>query len=91
MSDNKDITELEHKLLKLVDNAINKGLDFDPWVFIADLRQIMPPTCGHEQRKFLDEVEKLEYDSTFGLLYKNYPVLDIGCFAADISKVVKGE
>lgn len=50
------------------------------------------PTCGEEQRKFLDEVEKMEYmgnglvkDSTY------YLAVIEDQFEADLSKVIKGE
>ena len=63
-----ELTKFEHKLLRLVNNAINKGLDFDPWVFITDLRKIMPPTCTLNERKFLDKIKKDgEYDDDFGI------------------------
>jgi|JI10StandDraft_1071094.scaffolds.fasta_scaffold1643484_1 hypothetical protein len=50
------------------------------------------PTCGQEQRLFLDEVEKMEYmgnglvkDSTY------YLAVIEDQFEADLSKVIKGE
>jgi len=43
------------------------------------------PTCGKEQRKFLDEVEKLVFSSndTFAILEKR--------FNSDLEKVTQGE
>ena len=43
------------------------------------------PTCGVEQRKFLDEVERLVYssDDRFFILQK--------LFKADLQKVIQGE
>jgi len=56
------------------------------------------PTCGKEQRKFLDEIEKLEYDETFEtpVLHKKelitQPII-FGCEfkKIDLQKVIKGE
>jgi hypothetical protein len=61
MSVNKDITEFEEKVLRLVIDNIDHGefyFDFTDEKFIADLRQIMPPTCTETERKFLDRVRE---------------------------------
>ena len=49
------------------------------------------PTCGVEQRKFLDEVEKLEYHRVHGLMYKECVAVDSNVFSAVLQKVVRGE
>jgi hypothetical protein len=56
MSHNKDITELENKLI-----AAAEKFWLDPnymqYDFVDDLRKIMPPVCTLNDRKFLDEVK----------------------------------
>ena len=63
MSDNKDITKLEQKIL----NAIRNARDYEDFYenqFIDELRQIMPHTCSETERKFLDRVrENFKYDA----------------------------
>lgn len=54
------------------------------------------PTCGQEQRKFLDEVEKygvFEYNIRHGCNQIYIRESEISCddFTADLSKVIKGE
>jgi hypothetical protein len=92
------ITEFEHKLLRLVDNAIDKGLDFDPWVFITDLRKIMPPTCTLIERKFLDEVrEKGEYEQNgsfyfYGKINMGYDgYINQAGFNANLKDLIEGD
>ncbi len=52
------------------------------------------PTCGVEQRKFLDEIEKgaLAEDSFGkGIYIKEYSFMYQEDFSANLSKVIKGE
>jgi hypothetical protein len=52
------------------------------------------PTCGVEQRKFLDEVEKGRHNPSgveTGLHIGRYTVIWPGDTTADLSKVIKGE
>ena len=55
------------------------------------------PTCGVEQRKFLDEVEKLKYEVVLGCdglakeLGDDQPIIYGSDFSANLSKVIKGE
>ncbi len=51
----------------------------EPFVFWLASR----PTCGVEQRKFLDEVEKFDLNIQ--------GIIMCGDFKADIKKVIKGE
>jgi hypothetical protein len=55
MEDNK-LTEFEKKLYAIAHRTILIGSKDD---FIADLRQIMPPTCTPNERKFLDRVREI--------------------------------
>jgi len=48
------------------------------------------PTCGLEQRRFLDEVEKLEFQND-KLYSSNFCVLHGLDFSASLGKVIKGE
>ncbi len=95
------------KLTKLIEQYEREN----PWKFAKNTAFLFPkwndefvlwlasrPTCGVEQRKFLDEVEKLEYDETFGteVLRKKelttQPII-FGCEfpRIDLQKVIKGE
>lgn len=49
------------------------------------------PTCGKEQRKFLDEVEKLNIKE--GIVFDDdaSSILYASDFEADLQKVIKGE
>lgn len=62
------------------------------------------PTCGKEQRKFLDEIEKgslhkSDYDSEIQKIYPNWKKIDVGehteiwseDFESDLQKVINGE
>jgi len=56
------------------------------------------PTCGKEQRKFLDEVEKTGILGSVGGIiiksksdYKDLIVIEQSEFNADLSKVIKGK
>ncbi|ATN94987.1 hypothetical protein [Leptospira phage LE3] len=50
------------------------------------------PTCGKEQRKFLDEVEKLEYQQGLGYKYENeYVFLSKNFKQINLQKVIQGE
>ncbi len=56
------------------------------------------PTCGEEQRKFLDELEKLqkthkEKDTLYRLAGHDYGASQLwqGHFSANILKVIRGE
>jgi hypothetical protein len=62
---------------------------FDYNLFEESLRKIMPPTCGVEQRKFLDELGKMYMDKHM-ILHKGATLIDQGDFGADLLKVVKG-
>ena len=52
-------------------------------------------TCGQEQRKFLDEIEKLRISNPYGDLIVNdeleVTVIQQKRFESDLSKVIKGE
>ena len=50
------LTEFEERIRMIYENCVayNKGAIG----FIADLRQIMPPTCTPNERKFLDEISE---------------------------------
>jgi hypothetical protein len=54
-----ELTEFEKKAMEIYYGSL--FMEKSPQEFIEDLRKIMPPVCGVEQRKFLDEIEKLEY------------------------------
>ena len=92
-----ELTKFEHKLLRLVNNAINKGLDFDPWVFITDLRKIMPPTCTLNERKVLDEIRdkaKLISANVYVIYrepHKIGSVIFAKDFDANLSELVEGK
>lgn len=52
--------------------------------------------CGEEQRKFLDEVEKLNYEVLVGYgvakqLGDDEPIIYESDFIADLAKVIRGE
>ena len=55
------------------------------------------PTCGVEQRLFLDEIEKLKYEVVLGCdglakeLGDDQPIIYGSDFSANLSKVIKGE
>lgn len=58
MEDNK-LTEFEAKMIHIVMyNKYGHGSNFNTEGFISDLRQIMPPTCTPNERKFLDEIKE---------------------------------
>jgi hypothetical protein len=90
MSDNKDITETQNefelKVLHFISKHTDTGGCFYHSDFLADLRQIMPPTCGVEQRKFLDEVEQLK-----ALTNEEVSLVSFDDFNADLDKVFEGE
>lgn len=55
------------------------------------------PTCGKEQRLFLDEVEKLKYEVVLGCdglakeLGDDQPIIYGSDFTVNLQKVIKGE
>ena len=55
------------------------------------------PTCGVEQRKFLDEVEKLKYEVVLGCdglakeLGDDQPIIYGSDFTVNLQKVIKGK
>lgn len=58
MEDNK-LTEFEEKIWGVVVNTItDRFIVKNKTAFITDLRQIMPPTCTKNERKFLDEIRE---------------------------------
>ena len=65
MGDNKDITEFEEKLLEAVRKAKFLGEAFSAKPFLEYVRQIMPPTCTTNERKFLDRVREIGKWETF--------------------------
>lgn len=70
--------------------------DQDDWSYGFVLWLACRPTCGKEQRLFLDEVEKFSYDSGDKIIYKTEHFGDISIifqddFTADLQKVIKGE
>lgn len=58
------------------------------------------PTCGKEQRKFLDEVEKLKYEVVLGCdglakelgkVFDDQPIIYGSDFTVNLQKVIKGK
>jgi hypothetical protein len=93
------LTEFEENVLKFV-KKYKEMKSYYQIDFIYDLRKIMPPTCGKEQRKFLNEVESNgKIDSEGYLVFPSYEPyydspgtqLDQSDFESDLSKVIKGE
>jgi hypothetical protein len=97
------LTEFEENVLKFV-KKYKEMKSYYQIDFIYDLRKIMPPTCGKEQRKFLDEVEeigKLDNDGDIFELFdgesmtlnfeKNFSTIFQKNFMVNFSKVIKGE
>lgn len=91
----ENLTEFENKLLQLL-----YPIKEETWFknFISDFRRIMPPTCGEEQRKFLDELAikyelKTEIvDNTSFVYLANAPsIIYQYDFKADLQKVMTGE
>lgn len=58
------LTEFEEKIWGVVVNTItDRFIVKNKTAFITDLRQIMPPTCSANERKFLDEIrDNFVYD-----------------------------
>lgn len=99
--ENNKLTEFEIGLLNRIKKVTGYGMSDS---FIADLRQIMPPTCGKEQRKFLNFIEKTSiedeifwiaigwsdnHDNGGMLIGANFSNSDIP--DVDLHKVIKGE
>jgi hypothetical protein len=93
------LTEFEEKVLDIL-YGYEKTPELNFISFIEQLRKIMPPTCGKEQRKFLNEVESNgKIDSEGYLVFPSYEPyydspgtqLDQSDFESDLSKVIKGE
>lgn len=60
MEDNK-LTEFEEKIVAIYKECL--FAEHFPETFLRRLRQIMPPTCTKNERKFLDWIrEKLRYE-----------------------------
>jgi hypothetical protein len=97
------LTEFEEKVLDIL-YGYEKNPELNFISFIEQLRKIMPPTCGKEQRKFLDEVEeigKLDNDGDIFELFdgesmtlnfeKKFASIFQKNFMVNFSKVIKGE
>jgi hypothetical protein len=98
-----ELTEFEERAI----NACRRYRMDDDYAmedFVEDIRKIMPPTCGKEQRKFLDEVEeigKLDNDGDIFELFdgesmtlnfeKKFASIFQKNFMVNFSKVIKGE
>jgi len=97
------LTEFEEKVLDIL-YGYEKTPELNFISFIEKLRKIMPPTCGKEQRKFLNEIEKSDIDNeimwdTFVMsdgkgnstkvIGANFANVDIP--NVDLYKVIKGE
>jgi hypothetical protein len=81
-----ELTDFEKKLDELVKSySYCSGEHQFPnhYSYYEDLRKIMPPTCGVEQRKLLDEIEEISQEE-IGL----FDLFDI---EVDWMKVFKGE
>jgi hypothetical protein len=80
-----ELTEFEERAI----NACRRYRMDDDYAmedFVEDIRKIMPPTCGVEQRKFLDEVEQLK-----ALTNEEVSFVSFDDFGADLDKVFNGE
>jgi hypothetical protein len=60
-----DKEKFELDVLRLISKHTDTGGCFYHSDFLADLRQIMPPICTPNERKFLDEIEKGWYKIHF--------------------------
>jgi hypothetical protein len=101
-----------NELTKLIEEAFNDTVSADPHTgnlcgktdFLNAVNEILAsrPTCGQEQRKFLDEVEKkyiYEPSTRFGdpamIRHKNLdydrPIFYQDDWNADLEKVIRGE
>jgi hypothetical protein len=98
------ITEFEKELIHMIDDYVFDGASGVTESFIEQLRKIMPPVCGKEQRKFLDEVEeigKLDNDGDIFELFdgesmtlnfeKKFASIFQKNFMVNFCKVIKGE
>ena len=89
------LTEFEERIRMIYLNCVayNKGAIG----FIQDLRQIMPPTCTLNERKFLDEVKskgKLIRPNVYVIYrepYKIGSVIFAKDFEANLSELVEGK
>lgn len=73
MEDNKltefDQEKFELDILRFISKHTDTGGCFYHSDFLTDLRQIMPPTCSTNERKFLDRVKEIgELDTELGIL-----------------------
>lgn len=65
------LTETEKQIMSLAWNSIS-GTGLLEQTFIEGLRQIMPPTCTANERKFLDEIrEKFHIDEDGDCVFPN--------------------
>lgn len=97
MEDNK-LTEFEESLVEFVQEYFDTKINFK-LNFIKRLRQIMPPTCTPNERKFMDEIrEKGEWWNVLDCLRiklqkedgKNSSNLFQRDFEANLSELVEG-
>jgi hypothetical protein len=51
------LTDFEQQVLNSIDLR-DTGFGIDKDSFLEDLREIMPPTCTKNERKFLDEIKE---------------------------------
>ena len=88
---------LDIQIVDLVNNHIYNYGVFNAVDFAKKLREVLEshPTCGKEQRKFLNEIEsKGLYDlfnSGYAINFPNGSFLDEDDFKSDLKKVIKGE
>lgn len=101
------MNELNKLIEQYPGDKIRLGLAFletkkDPYYWSVQLQEFLKfirwlatrPTCGKEQRKFLDDVEKGRYNPDgieTGLHIGRYTVIWPSDTIADLQKVVQGE
>jgi hypothetical protein len=100
MNDNKDITEFEYEIEAIINRATSISGELDIKEVINCLREIMPPVCTLNERKFLDEIKRNgKIDSDGYLVFSSYEPyndspgtqLDQSDFEANLSELVEGK
>jgi len=90
MEDNK-LTEFEEQLLKVIENSCKESGIYEipsSDILISKLRQIMPPTCTTNERKFLDLARHKILMGFASMFLRNWGVNESGEII-DISETVK--
>lgn len=94
------LTEFEQKYCDMIHKRFN-NLSLGKWPstdeIVSDLRQIMPPTCTPNERKFLDEInmlgefiESLDMDTEDGIYFgHSSSFLSQSDFDANLSELVE--